>query len=500
MEDKNNYKKLARLAKDITLLYVEDNSGLQKQAGKIFQKFFTNVFIAKDGEEGMEFFKKFDPDIVVSDIKMPKMNGLDMAKKIKDIDSDVRIIITSAFDEKDYLLDSINIGISRYLKKPIPIDTLIDTLVEVAEEIYRDKSKRLFEIYTKDAFEHQDHILILLENDEVLVANKKCLEFFSQENNKAFAQFFKGFSKVLLPHENFLYQKDGQDWLEIAKEQSGKLFNVKIKDSKDKNRHFVLKVSKIPNRDNYYILSFDDITDLGLLEEDNSNLSEDEQKIKMINLLHVLKRNKSKIRLYNSYKGLSISNTGTIEEVTAEEIKIKTTYLQQRAIHIDKKTTIESELFPKALECKLVSVNFETQIVVLNDFSFIPYLPSEQRYVRVMPESSSSVNIYFNAIKITTPIKIIDISVEGCNLSLESLPAGLKQKGELVLKLKLGTEKSPLALETKAEVLKISELENEFRVIVTFQLEQGAKKLLIDYIAKRQMALIREFKGLQNAQ
>ncbi len=341
MENWNNYKKLALLAKGITLLYVEDNSGLQKQAGKIFKKFFTNVIVAKDGEEGLRLFRKFYPDIVISDIKMPKMNGLKMVKKIKELDRNTRIIITSAFDEKEYLVESINIGVNRYLKKPIPIDILIDTLIEVIEEIGSNKNERLFEIYTKNAFEYQDHILILVENDKVLVVNKKCLEFFSQENSKAFAQFFRDFSKVLLPHENFLYEKDNQSWLEAVKEQNRKLFNVKIKDPEGRNRHFVLKANKILDKIDHYILSFDDITELGLLEEDDPNLCEsdriEEEKTKMISLLYVLKRNRSKIRLYNSYKGLSISNTATIEEITAEEIKIKTTYLQQRAIHIDKK-------------------------------------------------------------------------------------------------------------------------------------------------------------------
>jgi YesN/AraC family two-component response regulator len=503
MEDKNSYKKLAILAKNFSVLYIEDNSGLQKQASKIFKKFFSKVVVAGNGEEGLEFFKKFSPDIVVSDIKMPKMNGLEMAKKIKDIDSDVKIIITSAFEEKEYLLKSIDIGVTKYLKKPIQISDLIDTLIDVINNLNEEKDKKLFEHYTKDAFEYQDHILIFVEKDKSLVVNKKCLEFFAQENHKKFEEIFENFSQILLPHENFLYAKEGEDWLATIKENSGKLFNVKLKDSEGKNRHFALKAQKIPDFDDRYILSFDDITELGLLEEENSNLSmeqrKEEDKIKMMNLLHVLKRNKTKIKLHNSYKGLSISNTGTIEEVMSENMKVKTTYLQQRAIHLEKKTTIESELFPKALECNLINVNFATQTVELNNFSFMNHLPSAQKYVRVMPESTSEIAVYFNRVQLPIKIQILDISIEGCNLSFDSLPAGLKDKSELVLKVKLGVNTSPLEFDVKAEVLKIKECEGEFRIVVSFELETKNKKLLIDYIAKRQMALIREFKGLENA-
>jgi len=503
MEDKNNYKQLATIAKDFSLLYIEDNSGLQKQASKIFKKFFPKVFVGQDGEEGLSLYKQHSPDIIVSDIKMPKMNGLEMAKKIKEIDSDARIIITSAFEEKEYLLESIDIGITKYLKKPIPLNELVDALIDVIDKLNEDKDKRLFEHYTKDAFEYQDHILIFIKDDKSLMANKKCLEFFAQENHKIFREFFKNFSKLLLPHENFLYEKDGKNWLETIKEESGKLFNVKLKDSKGKNRHFVLKATKIPDKDGYYILSFDDITELGLLDEENSNLSEEQRKeedrIKMMSLLHVIKRNKTKVRLYNSYKGLSISNTGTIEEVMSDHIDVKTTYLQQRAVHLEKQTTIESELFPKALECNLENVNFQTQIITLNEFLFAPYLPSMQEHVRVMPESTSEIKVYFHASKLPIKINILDISVDSCNLSFESLPAGLKEKSELLIKVKLGSNTSPLELDIKAQVLKTKEYGHEFRVVTLFELETKKKKLLVDYIAKRQMALIREFKGLENA-
>ena len=503
MEKKDYYKKLAELAKNLTLLYVEDNLGLQREASKMFKKFFTNVITASDGQEGLEVFKKYSPDIVITDIKMPNLDGLAMAKEIKILDKKVQIIIASAFDEKEYLLESINIGIFKYLKKPIPINLLINSLIEAINKINDEKNIKLFDRYTADSFEYQNNILILIENNEVLTVNKKCLEFFSQENSITFKEFFQNFSKILLSQENFLYDTGKSNWLESIKEKANKLFNVKIKDKHGKNRHFVIKANKIPDKNDYYILSFDDITELGLLKEENSNSynekNTEEEKIKMINLLHVLKRNNSKIRIYNSYKGLSISNAGTIEEVTTEQIKIKTTYLQQRAIHINKKTIIESELFTQALECKLVSINFETRIVVLENFSFIPYLPSEQKYVRVMPESTSKAEIFFDKTKISVNININDISIEGCNFSFKSLPAGLKEKSDLLLKLKLGTEKSPLNLSIKSEVLKVKENTDKFEVVVNFKLEQEIKKQLVNYIARRQMSLIREFKGLQNA-
>ena len=500
MENKNSYKKLAELAKDFGLLYVEDNSGLQKQATKIFKKFFREVIVAKDGQEGIELFMEHYPPIIISDIKMPRISGLDMIKKIRELDSEAKVIITSAFDEKDYLLECINIGVNRYLKKPIPIDELTKTLIEVIGQINEEKNKKLFDRYVKDSFEYQDSIVILIQDKKVLLANKKCLKFFNQESSRAFEKFFEGFSKLLKPHKKFLYEEDGKNWLDEVKKSTGKLFNVKLEDKDGKNRHFILKANRIPEQDEYYILSFDDITELNLLEEYDPNLSakerEQEEKIRMINLLHVLKRNRSKVRLYNSYKGLSIVNTGVIQEVMSDHINIKTTYLQSRAIHIEKKTTIESELFSQALDCELDSVNFETQTVVLKNFIFSPHLPSEQKHIRVMPESKSEVEIFFNGKKLSLDIHILDISAQGCNLSFHSMPAGLKKESELVLNLTLGEEKKRLNIQAVSRAINITEDEKEFRVATVFELENEPRKQLVDYIAKRQMALIREFKGL----
>ena len=449
------------------------------------------------------FTKKKSPDIVITDIKMPKMDGIEMIKRIKEIDPHAHIVIASAFDEKDYLFDAIRFGVSRYLKKPIEVNVLVEALISLIEQINNEKNIKLFEQYSSDIFQYQDLMLILIEENKALTINKKCMEFFDVESLEEFRGIFKHLDNLFLPHENFLCKKDGINWLETIKANSGKLYNVKMKDKEGQNRHFLLKASKIPKKENYFILSLDDITELGLLEENESDESakkENEQQ-KILNIFKVIQRNSSKVRLYNYHKGLSITNEGSIEEISSEQITIKTTYLQLRAIHINKTTTIESELFgEKALECKMSSINFQTQCVVLEDCHFVPFMPSKQRYVRVMPESDTKVELHFNAVTLDTHIYIKDISLEGCNLSLKTLPAGLKEKSIVLLNIELFEGKTSLKLHNiKSEVLKIYEDKNEFRVVVGFSLQPELKKQLTNYIAKRQMALIREFKGLEYA-
>ena len=92
--------------KNITVLYVEDEKDLREVTSSILQSFTKNQYIATNGQEGYDLFLKHDSDIdlIISDINMPILNGLEMIKKIKDINKNVPIIVTTAFSNKEYLL------------------------------------------------------------------------------------------------------------------------------------------------------------------------------------------------------------------------------------------------------------------------------------------------------------------------------------------------------------------------------------------------------------
>ncbi len=120
--------------KDLTLLYVEDEDKIRNLLKSAIENEFKEIITASNGDEGFKKFKKFQPDIVVSDILMPICNGLDMSKKIREISKDVPIILFTAFSEKEKLLSAIDIGIDKYLIKPVDVDELIVTIEEIASK------------------------------------------------------------------------------------------------------------------------------------------------------------------------------------------------------------------------------------------------------------------------------------------------------------------------------------------------------------------------------
>ena len=117
----------------ITVLYVEDETVVLFSVTEMLKRRVENVLSAIDGEEGFDLFKKHSPDIVVTDINMPRMNGLQMARKIKQHDPNIHIYLLSAFPQPDYLLEAIDIGVKGFLKKPLDKTKLFHILEELSE-------------------------------------------------------------------------------------------------------------------------------------------------------------------------------------------------------------------------------------------------------------------------------------------------------------------------------------------------------------------------------
>ncbi len=119
----------------LTLLYVEDDLKIQNSTSRLLKRLFKKLYLASDGEEGLEIYKHHHPDIVLTDVQMPKMDGLSMSRNIHSIDPDTPIIITSAYHDSEYLLEAIKNKIHHYLLKPIEYDDLKQALLEVSEKI-----------------------------------------------------------------------------------------------------------------------------------------------------------------------------------------------------------------------------------------------------------------------------------------------------------------------------------------------------------------------------
>ncbi len=132
----NKNKHQWEILRDINILYVEDDKEIQQQLSLFLRAKVGVLCTAFDGQEGLESYRRNKPDIIITDIRMPVMGGLEMVKTIRKIDQDIPIIITTAFNEPEFLLKSIDLGINKFMLKPINPYLLLDTLIECINHPY----------------------------------------------------------------------------------------------------------------------------------------------------------------------------------------------------------------------------------------------------------------------------------------------------------------------------------------------------------------------------
>lgn len=129
--------------KDISVLLVEDEEELRDYLVEYLQLFFVKVYAAKDGNEAYKIYLDKHPDIIVTDINMPKMDGLSLISKIREDDKDTKIVVMSAHSEEEKLLRAVELHLETYLIKPIKTDKLKSVLFESVESL-RKVSKRVY--------------------------------------------------------------------------------------------------------------------------------------------------------------------------------------------------------------------------------------------------------------------------------------------------------------------------------------------------------------------
>jgi len=129
--------------KNFTILYVEDEETTQELISEILKTSCKEVFIANDGEKGLELYKEKSPDIVLSDIAMPNMDGLTMSEAIKEIDPNQPIALFTAFSPSAYLKRAAEIGIATYILKPLNEEQFFNSLnfMAIELEVTRAESK-----------------------------------------------------------------------------------------------------------------------------------------------------------------------------------------------------------------------------------------------------------------------------------------------------------------------------------------------------------------------
>ncbi len=118
-----------------TVLYVEDDKTVRDNIKEILNEFFKKVIAVETGEEGWLKFKKERVDLAIVDIELPGFNGLELIRKIRSERTDMPIIVVSAYTKTDYLLESVELKLDKYIVKPLTSRKLYELLMKLEKEL-----------------------------------------------------------------------------------------------------------------------------------------------------------------------------------------------------------------------------------------------------------------------------------------------------------------------------------------------------------------------------
>ncbi len=179
-----DYVQLENYGRKISVLVVEDDAEIARELNFLLGDIFSTVNVAVDGVDALEKYNNYFNlnekyyDLIISDIQMPNMNGIELIKNIYKTNSKQKVIVLSAHSESDYLIELINMGIFQFVSKPINYNTFLSLIYKVSKEIYESiykseptKVSNIIKLAENLVWNRELKHLIL--NDEICKLTKK---------------------------------------------------------------------------------------------------------------------------------------------------------------------------------------------------------------------------------------------------------------------------------------------------------------------------------------
>ena len=156
--------------KNIKILYVEDDEIARENGVEYLENYFEHIYEASDALIALKLYEKYKPDIIITDIQMPKLNGLEFIQRIRQKDDKTQVIVISAFSDKDYLLKAIELKLVKYLIKPVN-EKQLDEAISLCIESLRLDISNIVQLDINCTFDTFNQTLII--NEEIVKLRAK---------------------------------------------------------------------------------------------------------------------------------------------------------------------------------------------------------------------------------------------------------------------------------------------------------------------------------------
>lgn len=191
------------ILKKFSILYVEDEPKIQLSIAEYLGNYFDKIYLASSGKDALELFTMYQPDVLLLDIGLPDIDGLVVAEEVRKINTTSRIIMLTAYTEKEKLLKATELKLTKYLVKPVSPKTFKETLISLAKELAENPSQflRLGEslVWNQDnSTLHNDKGLVRLPEKQ-----HRLLKLFVERKGRAVT-----YEKIILTVWDNTYEKD----------------------------------------------------------------------------------------------------------------------------------------------------------------------------------------------------------------------------------------------------------------------------------------------------
>lgn len=169
------------------ILLIEDDLITREDVAHMLRKDYPGLLLARNGHEGLELFRRYQPRVILSDVRMPVMDGLELAREIKSATKDgppVHIILASGATDEDLLIQAIDCGVDKFIRKPIERTELLAAVEAALGRILRETERAsLFALYEK-VHEHSPDFLLTTDGEQIFFMNKPFMGFLGREARK----------------------------------------------------------------------------------------------------------------------------------------------------------------------------------------------------------------------------------------------------------------------------------------------------------------------------
>lgn len=248
--------------KTATILYVEDNEEVRIGYTKALHRYAKKVYTASDGEEGLALFREHSPDIVISDIKMPHKDGIEMAHEIRQLNAEQIILFTTAYAESMYTLPALELGIDGYLLKPVDKKKLEAKIQQLSKNIALKKENFAQQVLLEKILNHQSNITFVTDFKSIKFASRSFWNMLHTEDRNHFFNQYESVLDLFIEHNYYIHGKNVDAFLEKYHHCDSDMRLVSII-TKDGPVAFYISLDKMHDGvDEFFVVNLTDVSSL----------------------------------------------------------------------------------------------------------------------------------------------------------------------------------------------------------------------------------------------